>query len=85
MSPKRLLASLDGLMAHDLGAVDSGIRDEALKKQCREEIQSNLAGWTPVLRTWVLGYLEPPYGYEGALVARGWLRSQMSVEIDCPV
>lgn len=36
--PLNLAAALDGLMAHDVGATDSGIRDEALRKRVKAHL-----------------------------------------------
>ncbi len=36
--PLNLVAALDGLMAHDVGATDSGIRDEALRKRVKAHL-----------------------------------------------
>ena len=36
--PLNLAAALDGLMAYDIGATDSGVKDEALRKRVREHL-----------------------------------------------
>lgn len=38
MTDEELIDALDGLMAYDVGATDSGIHDEALRQRCKDEI-----------------------------------------------
>lgn len=42
MNDKELKEALDGLFAYDSGCVDSGIKDEVLKKQVIEELKKDL-------------------------------------------
>lgn len=39
MTDEELLNSIVGIMAHDEGCVDSGIHDELLRDQCKQEIE----------------------------------------------
>jgi hypothetical protein len=38
MTDDELWDALEGIYAYDMGCVDSGIHDEALKRRCREEL-----------------------------------------------
>lgn len=40
MTEEEFRDALDGLFAYDTGATDSGIKDEKLRQQCKEYMQS---------------------------------------------
>lgn len=81
MTKEEVLSALDGLMAYDVGAVDSGIHDELLRKRVQEWLHADDARTTETLREWLRSLLEPPYGPEDVAEAIGWLSGEMGYDI----
>lgn len=88
MSNEQLFDALDGLMAYDHGATDSGIHDENL----RQQVNVYLAGLDRVTRNKLLtqflmvyclsdAKLAEGYGLADVKVLLDWLDSEMDVEL----
>lgn len=81
MTKDEVIKALDGLMAYDLGAIDSGTHDEVLRKRVQEWMDVDDAATTEMLREWLRTYLEPPYGPEDVAFAIRWLRDEMRYDL----
>lgn len=78
--PDKLRDALGGLHAYDLGATDSGIRDEELRAWCIAELEKMQPGEVRAMirEMWLSpGALAQGYGPADAEEFRMWLRDEM--------
>lgn len=77
MNQAELFDALDGLMAYDLGATDSGIRDEGL----RQRVIAHLSSLDPNGVRLTLGPYIDRYGLQGEDRAEfeSWIRDDMGI------
>lgn len=81
MTDEELCEAIDGLMAHDVGAVDSGVSDEALRSRVRAELASRTVADVEALAL-TIHRPEDGYGPEDLTELRQWLRDEMNVPLD---
>lgn len=81
MKRENLFNALDGLFAYDNGATDSGIKDDALKKEVSDYLKNQCNGRTTypdILVAFVnKHYSKPPYGPEDARAFRDWVENDL--------
>lgn len=75
--------AIDGLMAYDNGATDSGIKDENLRAQLVAYVDELTDQQHSLL---VMGFIHarihPPYQLEDMLVFLGWCRDNFGTTVD---
>lgn len=91
MTDEELRDALDGLFAYDCGAVDSGIRDEALRARCTRALEERRARGSGEWRSWLARLvremwlseeaISQGYGTEDALEFAEWLKDVMGVPL----
>jgi len=81
MTKDEVLDALDGLMAYDQGATDSGTHDELLRKRVKEWLRADPALTTEMLREWLRSLLDPPYGPGDVAEAIRWLAEEMGYDL----
>lgn len=87
MDEQDLHDALDGLMAYDLGATDSGIHDELLRKQVKRHLRGlNKNDFRITISRWMRGYLademlDQGYGIEDVRCAIDWLSDSMDTYV----
>jgi KaiC/GvpD/RAD55 family RecA-like ATPase len=86
MDLKYLYESLDGLMAYDLGATDSGIHDEKLKEEVKEYLHAlDENEFRVIITSFVREYfvsekaVEKGYGIEDVKSFMEWLDTSMDI------
>lgn len=86
MTDEEFREGLDGLFAHDTGCVDSGIKDERLREQCRQVLVDHAddAAWlTRLIREMWMSEdaVAAGYGIGDALSFVGWLSDRMEFDL----
>ena len=79
MDNKKLFDAIDGLMAYDVGATDSGIKDDALKEEVKTYLhESDYAG--EYILQFVHERLKPEGGctIEDVVELLDWLRDELN-------
>ena len=88
MKKDKLFDSLDGLCAFDSGCVDSGIKDESLRREVKEYISSlNVDDFRIIMTEFIRKYyvceeaVEKGYGIEDVKGFIDWLDSHMDCSL----
>lgn len=79
MTDQELKDALDGLFAYDIGATDSGIRDEMLRKKVIQEISKDSKRISRIVRDMWLSdeAIEKGYSLEDILEFIKWLNNDL--------
>jgi hypothetical protein len=87
MDEQELFENIDGLMAYDLGSVDSGIKNDRLKQQIKDYLNGlDDKSLTTILSKYARTYLtddmiEQGYGIEDIKQFLTWLDEEMNIYI----
>jgi hypothetical protein len=77
-----LYEAIDALMAHDLGATDSGVKDASLKQAVKDYLHDSTEFTSrKVLDGFARRLLDKGHGLSGVLEFVEWLRTEMGIDI----